>query len=85
MHWPVPDQLDLPSFYKFLGSLPHRETLGPGLCMDLSVSFQVTIPGALGQYKMQLSYTLCFWPLPNKRLQTQSPNLLLYGAAVISD
>lgn len=75
MHWPVPDQLDLPSFYKFLGSLPHRDTLGPGLRMDLSVSFQVTIPGALGQYKMQLSYTLCFWCVKESLCQTKSCKL----------
>lgn len=71
MHWPVPDQLDLPSFYKLLGSLPRRETLGPGLCMDLSVSFQVTIPRALGQYKTQLSYMLCFWCVKESLGQTK--------------
>lgn len=57
---PVPDQLDMFSDSKLLVRLPHRELLGPGLCMDLSVSFQVTIPWGLGQYKMQLSYQSCF-------------------------
>lgn len=71
MFWPVPEQLDLHSFYEFLGRLPHRETLGPGLCMDLSVSFQVTIPRALGQYKMQLSCTLCFWCVKESLCQTK--------------
>lgn len=71
MCWTIPDRLDLNSEYKFLARLLYRETLGPGLCMDLSVSFQVTIPGALGQYKMQLSYTLCFWCVKESLCQTK--------------